>query len=119
MQPLSQEQKQALIQAAGKVRAWAYAPYSNYRVGAAVLTVDGQLFTGVNVENAAYPNGICAERVALFKAISEGQRQFTAIAVVSANGGSPSGACPMGMPSSQFVMTEPGASLSQGTIRRR
>ena len=95
----------ALIQAAGKAREWAYAPYSNYRVGAAVLTVDGQIFTGVNVENAAYPNGICAERTALFKAISEGKRQFTAIAVVSVNGGSPCGAC-------RQVMAELGVNMA-------
>jgi len=62
-------------------------------VGAALYTVSGKIYDGVNVENAAYPTGICAERVAVFKAISEGERRFEAIAVVSENGGSPCGSC--------------------------
>jgi cytidine deaminase len=90
---LTDELSNALIQAAQEARKWAYAPYSNYAVGAALLTSSGKIYDGVNVENAAYPNGICAERVAVFKAISEGERQFTAIAVVTSNGGSPCGAC--------------------------
>lgn len=90
---LSDEQKDLLINAAREARKWAYAPYSNYRVGAAVLTSSGRLYDGVNVENAAYPTGICAERVAVFKAISEGERNLEALAVVSSNGGSPCGAC--------------------------
>jgi len=84
---------QQLIKAAQKARHHAYAPYSHYMVGAAILTKSGRIFTGVNVENAAYPTGICAERVAIFKAVSEGEREFQAIAVVTANGGSPCGAC--------------------------
>lgn len=87
------ESRRKLIQAAQDARQWAYAPYSNYRVGAALLSTSGKVYDGVNVENAAYPNGICAERVAVFKAISEGEREFTAIAVVTDNGGSPCGAC--------------------------
>lgn len=71
----------------------AYAPYSEYSVGAALLAKSGQIYNGVNVENAAYPSSICAERVALFKAVSEGERDFAAIAVVSRTGGSPCGAC--------------------------
>jgi cytidine deaminase len=82
-----------LIQLAAKARKWAYAPYSNYSVGAALLTASGKIYDGVNVENAAYPDGICAERVAVFKAVSEGERQFEAIAVVTDNGGSPCGSC--------------------------
>jgi cytidine deaminase len=83
----------SLIQAAIAARQWAYAPYSNYAVGAALLTVSGKVYDGVNVENAVYPTGICAERVAVFKAVSEGEREFQAIAVVTSNGGSPCGAC--------------------------
>ncbi len=87
------EREQELIHKAGEARQAAYAPYSNYRVGAALLTASGRIFTGVNVENAAYPTCMCAERVAIYKAVSEGERQFTAIAVVTANGGSPCGSC--------------------------
>ena len=90
---LTAELREQLIQSAQQVRQWAYAPYSHYHVGAALLSVSGKIYDGVNVENAAYPTGMCAERVALFKAVSEGERQFTAIAVVTDNGGSPCGAC--------------------------
>lgn len=82
-----------LIQAAKEARPRAYAPYSNYAVGAAVLTEDGEVFLGCNVENAAYPSTICAERVALTAAIAQGKRRFAAMAVVTRNGGSPCGAC--------------------------
>jgi cytidine deaminase len=90
---LSDEIREKLIQTACQARKWAYAPYSNYPVGAALLTASGKIYDGVNVENAAYPTGICAERVAVFKAVSEGERQFTAIAVVTPSGGSPCGSC--------------------------
>jgi cytidine deaminase len=76
-----------------EARRWAYAPYSRYRVGAALLAISGKTYDGCNVENAAYPVTICAERVAVFKAVSEGERQFTAIAVATENGGSPCGSC--------------------------
>ena len=89
----SKEDTQTLIEAANAARANAYAPYSRYPVGAALRTASGRLYTGVNVENAAYPNGICAERVAVFKAVSDGERQFDVLAVVTDNGGSPCGAC--------------------------
>ena len=82
-----------LIQTAVDARRRAYAPYSKYPVGAALLTTSGQIFSGVNVENAAYPVTICAERVAVFKAVSEGERDFAAIAVATENGGSPCGSC--------------------------
>lgn len=82
-----------LIQDAIAVRKHAYAPYSNYPVGAALLTECGEIYTGVNVENAAYPVTMCAERVAVFKAISAGEQNFKAIAVVTDNGGSPCGSC--------------------------
>ncbi|MBN1246229.1 MAG: cytidine deaminase [Anaerolineae bacterium] len=83
----------ALIQAAGQVYENAYAPYSHYRVAAAVLASDGEIYTGCNVENAVYPLTMCAERVAIFKAIAAGARSIEAIAVVTANGGSPCGSC--------------------------
>lgn len=90
---INEEQKQALIQAAISVRHWAYVPYSHYPVGAAVLTSSGKIYDGINVESAAFPTTMCAERVAIFKAVSEGEREFDAIAVVTENAGSPCGAC--------------------------
>ncbi len=90
---LTDDMRQKLIHLAMEARELAYAPYSNYRVGAALLTRAGKLYSGVNVENAAYPTGICAERVAVFKAVSEGEREFLAMAVVTGNGGTPCGAC--------------------------
>jgi len=90
---INEEIRQRLIGTAVQARRWAYAPYSNYAVGAAVLTESGRIYDGVNIENAAYPTGICAERVALFKAISEGERAFVALAVVTSNGGTPCGSC--------------------------
>jgi cytidine deaminase len=93
MAPLTKEEKQSLIDLANEARRRAYVPYSNYPVGAALRTKTGRLFTGVNVENAAYPTTICAERVAIFKAVSEGEREFEVIAVVTDNGGSPCGSC--------------------------
>lgn len=90
---LTDEMRQTLIQRA--VDAWqhAYAPYSEYAVGAALLTDTGQIFDGINVENAVYPLTMCAERVAVFKAVSDGERSFSAIAVVTKNGGTPCGSC--------------------------
>ena len=90
---MTDEERQALIDLANEARKHAYAPYSNYPVGAALRTKSGKIFTGVNVENAAYPAGTCAERTAVFKAVSEGEREFEAISVVSNNGGSPCGSC--------------------------
>ena len=90
---LTNDMRQKLIHLAMEVRVHAYVPYSNYRVGAGLLTRSGKLYSGVNVENAAYPTGICAERVAVFKAVSEGEREFLAMAVVTDNGGTPCGAC--------------------------
>lgn len=71
----------------------AYIPYSDYRVGAALLTLGGDVYTGCNVESASYTPTICAERTALVKAISEGQRRFSTVAVVTRDGGSPCGVC--------------------------
>ncbi len=75
--------REKLIEMAKRARENAYAPYSNFKVGAALLTEDGEIFTGANVENASYGLSICAERVAVFKAVSEGKRKFKAIAVVA------------------------------------
>jgi cytidine deaminase len=82
-----------LINAARQARENAYAPYSNFPVGAALLARSGRIYTGCNVENAAYPLTTCAERTAVAKAISEGEREFQAIAVVTATGATPCGAC--------------------------
>jgi len=90
---LTDELREKLIESALEARHWAYAPYSGYPVGAALLTASGRIYDGVNIENASYPNTICAERVAVFKAVSEGEREFTAIAVVTSNAGAPCGAC--------------------------
>lgn len=70
-----------LVQKALEMRNYAYAPYSHFRVGAALESVDGQVFTGCNVENAAYGSSICAERTALVKAVSEGVTRFRRIAI--------------------------------------
>jgi cytidine deaminase len=90
---LTNELRTKLIQLALDARQRAYAPYSNYKVGSALVTPSGRFFTGCNVENASYPTGLCAERVAIFKAVSEGEREFIALAVVTSNGGTPCGAC--------------------------
>ena len=72
-----------LIEVAKKYRENAYVPYSKFKVGAAVLTSSGKVFGGCNVENASYPAGLCAERTAIFKAVSEGEQNLVAIAVVA------------------------------------
>jgi cytidine deaminase len=90
---LNAEMRQQLVEVACQARRWAYAPYSKYGVGAALLTNSGKIYDGANVENAAYPTTMCAERVAVFKAVSEGERSFQAIAVVTENGGAPCGSC--------------------------
>jgi cytidine deaminase len=94
-EPSSRFDQAALVQAARAARERAYAPYSRFAVGAAVLTADGSLFYGCNVENAAYPATICAERVALTGAYAAGQREIVALAVVADTSGpvSPCGTC--------------------------
>ena len=91
--PENREAIEALIEDAIQARSRSYAPYSHYQVGAAVRMASGKVFTGANVENAAYPASMCAERVAIFKAVSAGEKDFTAIAVVTSNGGMPCGGC--------------------------
>lgn len=82
-----------LIKTAIEARKRAYAPYSGFLVGAALLTADGRVFTGCNIENAAFTPTNCAERTAFFKAVSEGVRAFEAIAVVGGKGEEPSEFC--------------------------
>ncbi len=118
---LTNELRQKLVAAALQARQWAYAPYSTYHVGAALLTSSGRIYDGVNVENAAYPNGICAERVAVFKAISEGERQFEAIAVATSNGGTPCGACrqvlsEFGLEINVLIVNGDGAIIQEGPL---
>ena len=89
------EQPNKLAEAAVKARENAVAPFSNFKVGAALLTETGEIFTGCNIENASYGLTMCAERVAIFKAISEGAREFERICVVAdtENLTTPCGAC--------------------------
>ncbi len=84
---------EALLKAAHQAQKRAYVPYSDYPVGAALETDDGHIFTGCNVENAAYPQSMCAERVAVFKAVSEGHRAIRRLVVVTEDGGTPCGGC--------------------------
>lgn len=83
-----------LFRMADRVKENAYVPFSKFQVGAALLTENGQVFTGVNVENSSYGGTICAERAAFVKAISEGERRFSAIAIASSGGEAlPCGIC--------------------------
>jgi cytidine deaminase len=84
---------QELVEAAQAARKRAYAPYSGFRVGAAVAGSSGSVYTGCNVENASYGLTICAERVAIFEAVAAGEQEITAVAVVSDPGATPCGAC--------------------------
>lgn len=84
---------EVLLQAAAKAAKQAYAPYSGFSVGAAVQTASGNIFSGCNVENASYGLTMCAERVAVFKAVSEGERTIVAIALCSEGAAYPCGAC--------------------------
>jgi cytidine deaminase len=93
MSQLTNEERQFLIDLANEARRRAYVPYSNYPVGAALRTKSGKVFTGVNVENAAYPTTMCAERTAVFSAVTAGECEFEVIAVATENGGSPCGSC--------------------------
>jgi cytidine deaminase len=81
--PSTAEQRRRLLDAARAVRLNAHAAFSNFKVGAALETADGRIITGCNVENATYGLTVCAERVAVFKAISEGERRFVRVAIVA------------------------------------
>ena len=95
MNPMNMEQIDTLVAAARRVRENAHAPYSGYRVGAAVLTTDGEVFTGCNVENASFGLSVCAERNAVAAAVAAGRSSFEGIAVVTSSSpaASPCGAC--------------------------
>lgn len=82
-----------LISLAAQARKASYSPYSGFKVGAALLGKSGKVYLGCNVENAAYTPTNCAERTAVFKAVSEGEREFIAIAIVGGKGDEPSGFC--------------------------
>ena len=89
----TKDRDRELIEEARQVRKRAYAPYSGFPVGAALLGRSGQVYVGCNVENAAYPLTTCAERSAVVQAVAQGEREFEAIAVVTLTGASPCGAC--------------------------
>lgn len=89
----SNEVIQELTAKALEARKNVYVPYSHYQVGAALLTKSGKIYTGCNIENAAYPVGVCGERTAMFKAVTEGDRDFDTIVIATRDGGSPCGAC--------------------------
>ena len=86
--------KEELARKAVEAMGHAYAPYSGYLVGAALLTADGTVYQGCNIENASFTPTVCAERTAFFKAIYDGKRDFRAIAVVGGKGGTVTGFCP-------------------------
>lgn len=90
---LTKAVKAKLVKQAQKAQKNAYAPYSKFLVGAAVLAENGKIYAGANIENAAFPSGICAERSAIFTAASDGQRKMLGLAVVTRNAGSPCGGC--------------------------
>lgn len=92
---ISETERQRLLATAAEVRQKAYAPYSGYQVGAALLAKSGRIYSGCNVENASYGASICAERVAAVRALAEGETEFLAMAVIadSPEPGSPCGIC--------------------------
>jgi cytidine deaminase len=90
---LTDDMRHALIDQATAAREKAYVPYSELPVGAAILTASGAVYTGCNIEIASYGATSCGERTAAFKAVSEGEREFRAIAVVTSNGAAPCGIC--------------------------
>jgi cytidine deaminase len=87
METLTSEYRNILIETARRYLKNSYSPYSNYPVGAAVLAEDGLVYGGTNIENSAHPSGLCAERVAINKAISEGNRRILDVAVDPRNSG--------------------------------
>ena len=91
--PHTTNQWDDLFKQAIEAREYSYSPYSQYKVGAALLSKSGKVYTGCNIENAAYTPSVCAERTAIFKAVSEGEKEFVAIAIATLNGGTPCGVC--------------------------
>ena len=112
----------ALLRKANEARGLSYSPYSNFAVGAALLCADGSVFTGTNIENAAYGPSVCAERVAMFKAISEGHRDFVKIAVTcEGDHCRPCGVCRQVMfehaPDMEVLMGNPDGEFVSTTVR--
>ncbi|MCH6256258.1 cytidine deaminase [Puniceicoccaceae bacterium K14] len=106
-----------MVPAAQAARANAYAPYSNYKVGAAVLGASGKVYAGANVENASFGLTNCAERSAIFNAISEGEEKIIALVLVLENGGVPCGACRQVMnefnPDLEIIVADPDGKVAQ------
>ncbi|MEA2077913.1 MAG: cytidine deaminase [Candidatus Marinimicrobia bacterium] len=90
---IDQYKQKELVASAEKVREYAYAPYSNFQVAAALLCTDGEIISGVNIESSSYGLSVCAERNTIATALAKGKKDFTAMAVVSRNGVTPCGAC--------------------------
>jgi cytidine deaminase len=90
---MTDEQRSQLVSAACAVRRNAHAPYSGFTVGAALLTSEGRVISGCNIENASYGLTVCAERTVVFRAVAEGSREFRSIAIASSGGAAPCGAC--------------------------
>ncbi|XP_071350878.1 cytidine deaminase-like [Trachinotus anak] len=123
--PLPKEIVRVLIEKAHEAKNQAYCPYSKFRVGAAVLTQDDRMFKGCNVENACYNLGVCAERTAMLKAVSEGHKTFKAIAIASDMNDefiSPCGACRQFMREFglkwDVYMTKPDSSYEKMTVEQ-
>lgn len=110
-----------LIEVATETRQMAYAPYSGYQVGAALVGASGMVYSGCNVENASFGLTICAERAAVAKAISEGEETFHAIVIVTDDGATPCGACRQVLaefnPDMEVYMVTPDGSYMRRTIR--
>ena len=111
-----------LLRIANEAREFSYSPYSKFRVGAALLCADGSVFTGANIENAAYGPSVCAERVAMFKAISEGNRDFVKLAVTcDGDHCRPCGVCRQVMfehaPDMEVLMGNPSGECVMMTVR--
>ena len=92
---ITENELQSLARTALKARSYSYVPYSHFAVGAALMTEDGRIYRGCNIENAAYSVAVCAERTAIYRAVSSGETEFDAIAVVSdsPNPAAPCGSC--------------------------
>ena len=119
---LTDEQRKDLVRSAQEASKGVYAPYSNYLVGAALLTSTGKVYLGANVENAAYPSSMCAERVAVFKAVTENDRNFEAMAIVTRDGASSCGQCrqvlsEFGLDTIFIIAKDSGEIVEESTIR--